>query len=144
MPEPTIVFTAGSFDALHFGHIALLRRARALGDRLVVAINHDAYLARKGPGRPLDDLMMRTGKLYATGLVDWVIRIEDSPLELILDLKPDVIVAGDDYTVESCVGSAECQAWNGRVVILPRTPGISTTDLIRTPHDNHALTEGSS
>ncbi len=144
MSRTITVFIAGCFDGLHSAHLSILRRACALGDKLVVAINHDVYLARKGPGRPLDDLMTRTGKLYDTGLVDWVIEIGDSPLEAILNWEPDIIVAGDDYTVETCVGSAECKAWNGRVVILPRTPGISTTDLIRAPHDNHALTEGSS
>ncbi len=122
MSRPITVFTAGAFDGCHAGHIALLRRARALGNKLIVAINHDAYLRAKGPGRPLDDLMTRTAKLYATGLVDWVIEIGDSPLDAILNWEPDVIVAGDDYTVETCIGSAECAQWGGKIVILPRTP----------------------
>ncbi len=163
--RPITVFTAGGFDCYHTGHQRLLERARALGDKLIVAINHDRYLARKGPGRPIDSVLIRTEKLYATGLVDAVHLIGDSPLELILDLKPDIIVAGSDYTLQTCVGSAECAKWGGVVQILARTPGISTSDIVKeaaaidaesdhidrilqgpicVPHDNDALTEGSS
>lgn len=130
MTRPITVFIAGAFDTLHRGHLAILERSRALGDRLIVGINTDAYCAAKGPGRPVDRAEVRAAKLRATGLVDEVYVFADSPLSLIKRLKPDVITVGDDYTVETTVGYPECLSWDGKVVILPRTPDISTTDLI--------------
>lgn len=126
----TTVFIAGGFDLFHSAHLSILRRARALGDRLIVGLNDDAYFKTKGPGRPIDDVAVRTEKVMSSGVVDEVIVFSGTPLQTIMDLKPDVITCGDDYTVETTVGYPECLAWNGRVVILPRTPGISTTDLI--------------
>lgn len=125
------VFIAGCFDSLHRAHISILSRSRALGDRLIVGLNDDSYLARKGPGRPIDSWDVRAQKLIDTGLVYSVDWIDDSPLDLILSLQPDVICVGDDYDLESTVGYPECLTWGGRVVVLPRTPGISTTDLVR-------------
>ncbi len=129
--RPTTVFIAGGFDLFHAGHLYLLTEARKLGDRLIVATNHDAYFAKKGPGRPVDTLVTRCKNLHATRLVDEVYQIADSPLDLIMRLKPDVIVTGDDYTVDQVVGGAECAAWGGRAVLIPRLPGISTTETIR-------------
>lgn len=128
--RPTTVFIAGCFDALHLAHLSILTRSRALGDRLIVGINDDAHLARKGPGRPVDSAPDRVRKLMDTGLVHQVIVFKDSPLEVIMAIRPDVITVGDDYTVETTVGYPECLAWNGRVVVLPRTQGISTTQII--------------
>lgn len=125
------VFIAGVFDTLHQGHINILKRARALGDRLFVAINSDQYVeSKKGSGRPIDNVEVRTKKLYETGLVDSILYIEDSPLEAILAWEPEIIAVGDDYTKETTVGYPECLEWGGEVVILPRTPNISTTKII--------------
>jgi rfaE bifunctional protein nucleotidyltransferase chain/domain len=129
--RPNIVFISGGFDLLHKGHLYILSEARRLGDRLVVATNHDAYFARKGPGRPVDTLAKRMENLFATGLVDEVHAIEDSPLDLIMRLKPDIIAVGDDYTPDRIVGATECRAWNGRIEIIKRIPGYSTTDIIQ-------------
>lgn len=131
-PRPITVFIAGGFDLLTEGHVYLLTQARALGDRLIVGLNHDAYFARKGPGRPVDPFAERARKLYATGLIETVYQIEDDPLELIVRLKPDVIVTGDDYRPDQIVGYAECGAWGGRVQTIKRLPGISTTEVIKT------------
>jgi D-beta-D-heptose 7-phosphate kinase/D-beta-D-heptose 1-phosphate adenosyltransferase len=125
-----VVFTSGGFDHLHEGHLHLLRECRKLGDYLIVSTNHDAYLARKGPGRPLVKLEARIEALYNTGLVDEVVAIKDSPHDLIMSLKPDVIVVGDDYTIDRVVGANECADWNGTVHFIKRLPGISTTNLI--------------
>jgi rfaE bifunctional protein nucleotidyltransferase chain/domain len=126
----TTVFIAGCFDGLHIAHLSILQRARALGDRLIVGLNSDAHLARKGPGRPLDTWRIRAQKLVDTGLVYSVSEIEDSPLDMILECQPDIIAVGSDYTMDTTVGAKECASWGGKVVILPRTPGISTTQLI--------------
>lgn len=126
----TTVFIAGCFDGLHSAHLSILSRSRALGDRLIVGLNDDADLARKGPGRPIDTWQIRAQKLADTGLVYCVDWFAGSPLDLILEKRPDIITVGDDYTVESTVGYPECLKWGGKIVILPRTPGISTTDLI--------------
>lgn len=131
-PKFINVFTAGAFDGgLHAGHRYLLSEARKLGDKLIVAINHDAYLARKGPGRPLMSVGQRAKAIFATGLVSDIYVIEDSPLELIKELKPDIIVAGGDYDEKTCVGSSECIEWGGKIIIIPRIPGISTTNIIK-------------
>jgi rfaE bifunctional protein nucleotidyltransferase chain/domain len=133
----TTVFIAGGFDLLHKGHLYILSEARKLGDRLVVATNHDAYFARKGPGRPVDALAKRMENLFATGLVDEVHAIEDSPLGLIMRLRPDIIAVGDDYTPDRVVGATECKAWNGRVIIIPRIPGFSTTKEVANAKRRH-------
>ena len=139
MSKPVTVFIAGAFDALHYGHINILKRAQALGDELSVGINDDSYCAAKGPRRPVDTASVRTKKLMATGLVDWVYTFSGSPISLIKTLKPDIIVVGDDYTVETTVGYPECLAWGGKITILPRTPGISTTDLVETRREYHDI-----
>jgi D-beta-D-heptose 7-phosphate kinase/D-beta-D-heptose 1-phosphate adenosyltransferase len=126
------VFIAGVFDCFHYGHFNILDRAKKLGDKLIVGLNTDIDITRrKGKGRPIDNLMVRTNNLYQTKLVDYIIPFEGSPIDIILNWEPDVIVVGDDYTKETTVGYPECLAWDGDVVILPRTPNISTTDLIK-------------
>ncbi len=129
--RPTTVFIAGGFDLFTKGHLHLLSEARKLGDKLIVATNHDAYFAKKGPNRPVDPLVRRIQNLLNTGLVDEVHAIEDSPLALILKIKPDVIVTGSDYALEQIVGYAECGAWGGRIARILRIPGISTTEAIK-------------
>ena len=125
-------FTNGCFDILHAGHVALLAAARAQCDRLIVALNDDAGVRRlKGPKRPVNGLADRAAVIAAVELVDAVISFdEDTPLELIRRLRPDVLVKGGDYTVETVVGAEEVQATGGRVVLVDLVEGHSTTGLI--------------
>ncbi len=127
-----VVFTNGVFDLLHPGHIDVLLGARACGDTLVVGINSDASVQRlKGPQRPVRNAADRAYVLAALAMVDCVAVFEqDTPLELIQLLQPDVIVKGGDYNPETVVGAAETRARGGDVVIIPLTPGHSTTATI--------------
>ena len=127
-----VVFTNGVFDLLHPGHIDVLAAARAAGDALVVGVNSDASVRRlKGPERPVRAEAERSFVLAALEMVDAVtIFDEDTPLELIVALKPDVIVKGGDYTPDTVVGRREVESWGGKVVIVPLTPGQSTTSII--------------
>jgi rfaE bifunctional protein nucleotidyltransferase chain/domain len=129
----TVAFTNGVFDLLHPGHVDLLRGARAHGDRLVVGVNSDASVARlgKGPGRPVRTEAERAYVLAAVESVDAVVIFgQDTPLELVRHLQPDVIVKGGDYEPATVVGAAEVTARGGRVVIIPLTNGHSTTATI--------------
>jgi D-beta-D-heptose 7-phosphate kinase/D-beta-D-heptose 1-phosphate adenosyltransferase len=128
-----VVFTNGVFDLLHPGHVDLLCGARAEGDLLVVGLNSDASVRRlnKGPDRPVRAEADRAYVIGALEAVDAVVVFdEDTPLELVRRLQPDVIVKGGDYTPESVVGAADVRAHGGRVVIIPLTPGHSTTKTI--------------
>lgn len=127
-----VVFTNGVFDLLHPGHIDILTASRALGDALVVGVNTDASVKRlKGPSRPVRNERERAHVLSALEVVDAVVLFDDdTPLELIRALAPDVLVKGGDYTVDSVVGAAEVMAAGGDVVIVPLTPGHSTTSTV--------------
>jgi rfaE bifunctional protein nucleotidyltransferase chain/domain len=127
-----VVFTNGVFDLLHPGHIDLLSAARSRGDALIVGINTDASVRRlKGPSRPVRNEAERAIVLAALEMVDCVVGFEqDTPLDLVLTLKPDVIVKGGDYSIETIVGAREVQAWGGEAVVIPLTPGQSTTSII--------------
>jgi D-beta-D-heptose 7-phosphate kinase/D-beta-D-heptose 1-phosphate adenosyltransferase len=127
-----VAFTNGVFDLLHPGHVDVLRAARAEGDALVVGVNSDASVRRlKGPDRPVRDERDRAVMLGALECVDAVVVFdEDTPLELVRALQPDVIVKGGDYTPETVVGAADVVRRGGRVVIIPLTPGHSTTGTI--------------
>ena len=127
-----VVFTNGVFDLLHPGHVDVLLGARACGDVLVVGINSDASVQRlKGPDRPVRSAADRAYVLAALAMVDCVAVFEqDTPLELVQLLQPDVIVKGGDYDPSSVVGAAETRARGGEVVIIPLTPGHSTTATI--------------
>ena len=127
-----VVFTNGCFDLLHVGHITLIEEARRFGDRLIVAINSDASVSGlKGPGRPIVSERERGRVLAALAAVDAVVVFnEPTPLELIVALRPDVIVKGGDYGVETVVGAREAQSWGGQVKIVPLVEGYSTTRLI--------------
>ena len=127
-----VAFTNGCFDLLHIGHITLLEQARGFGDRLIVAINSDASgSGLKGPGRPIVGELERARVLAALAAVDAVVVFgEPTPLELILATRPDVIVKGGDYGVETVVGAREVQSWGGQVKIVPLVAGFSTTRLI--------------
>ena len=126
------VFTNGCFDLLHIGHVTLLDDARRQGDRLIVGINSDASVCRlKGPTRPIVTEQARARVLAALAAVDAVVIFDEpTPLELMIALRPDVIVKGGDYVADEIVGAAEVRSWGGRVEIVPLVEGFSTTQLI--------------
>jgi rfaE bifunctional protein nucleotidyltransferase chain/domain len=126
-----VVFTNGCFDILHAGHVDLLRRARAQGDALVVAINTDASVARmKGPNRPIIPENERAELLAGLEMVDFVCFFdEDTPLETVLEIRPDVLVKGADWTA-NIVGQREVEGCGGTVVALSLVDGHSTSGII--------------
>lgn len=127
-----IVFTNGCFDILHVGHITYLRKARQLGDVLVVGINSDASVRRlKGEGRPVNNLPDRAEMLAAMDFVDYVIPFdEDTPKELIEMLLPDVLVKGGDYSPDSIIGADTVIQHGGIVEVIPFVDGHSTSKII--------------
>lgn len=128
-----VVFTNGVFDLVHPGHVDLLEKARAEGDRLVVGVNSDASVRRLGKGteRPLVPEAARARVLAGLAAVDCVVLFdEDTPLALITALAPDVLVKGADYTVDQIVGADVVQARGGRVVRVPLVAGFSTTSIV--------------
>jgi D-beta-D-heptose 7-phosphate kinase/D-beta-D-heptose 1-phosphate adenosyltransferase len=127
-----VVFTNGCFDLLHPGHISLLRQAKAAGDRLIVGLNSDASVARlKGPNRPVQDQDARALVLSALDCVDSVVIFgDDTPLELIKVLRPDVLVKGADYREDQVVGGDFVASYGGRVVLAALEPNRSTTATI--------------
>jgi len=128
----TIAFTNGVFDIMHVGHIASLSEAAREAEFLIVGLNSDASTRRlKGPQRPVNDQQARATLLASLLMVDAVtIFDEDTPLELIKAVMPDVMVKGGDYTIDQIVGAKEVMAAGGRVVINPIVQGFSTTGLI--------------
>jgi rfaE bifunctional protein nucleotidyltransferase chain/domain len=126
-----IVFTNGCFDILHAGHIAYLEAAAALGDRLIVGVNDDDSVRRlKGETRPINVLSSRLYLLASLSCVDAVVSFsEDTPLNLINLLRPDVLVKGGDYQPENIVGAEEVKSWGGEVKVIPFIEGFSTTKL---------------
>ena len=129
-----VVFTNGCFDLLHPGHVGYLEQARSMGDVLIVGVNTDASLARleKGPGRPVTPEGDRARVLAALACVDRVVLFgEDTPLELITALQPDILVKGGDYALSEIVGREVVEARGGRVLALPFVPGYSTTELLK-------------
>lgn len=128
-----VVFTNGCFDLLHRGHLGLLRFARQQGDRLIVAINADASVRRlKGPERPVQGEAERASLIAAIGLVDLVVVFaDDTPLEVITAIRPDVIVKGADYAEHEVVGGDFVKSLGGRVALAPIEAGASTTGLLR-------------
>jgi D-beta-D-heptose 7-phosphate kinase/D-beta-D-heptose 1-phosphate adenosyltransferase len=127
-----VAFTNGCFDLLHIGHITVLEQARRFADRLIVAINSDASVSGlKGPNRPIVGERERARVLAALAAVDAVVVFgEPTPLEVIVAMRPDVIVKGGDYDVGTVVGASEVMAWGGQVKIVPIIEGFSTTRLI--------------
>ena len=126
------MFTNGVFDLLHPGHVDILLGARSRGDALVVGLNSDASVRRlKGPERPVRSESERAYVLAALQMVDAVVVFEqETPLELIQHLRPNVLVKGGDYTAETMVGAREVQGWGGEIAIIPLTPGQSTTRIV--------------
>jgi D-beta-D-heptose 7-phosphate kinase/D-beta-D-heptose 1-phosphate adenosyltransferase len=129
----TIVFTNGCFDILHVGHITLLEDCRRFGSKLVLGLNADASVCRlKGPTRPIVGENERSRVMAALAAVDAVVVFEeDTPLELIREVKPDVLVKGGDYVAETVVGYDEVVAGGGRVEIVPTVEGFSTTNIVK-------------
>ena len=127
-----IVFTNGCFDILHAGHVAYLEEARALGDRLVVAVNDDGSVRRlKGLGRPVNPLDRRLMVLSGLAAVDWVVGFsEDTPETLLEALRPDVLVKGGDYTEAEVVGADIVRAHGGEVRVLSLVADLSTTAIV--------------
>lgn len=132
-----LVATGGCFDVLHPGHVSLLRRARALGDALVVCVNSDESVRRrKGPGRPLVPAAGRIAVLEALEPVDAVIVFDaDTPAELIETLRPDVWVKGGDYTIQQLPEAPVVRRYGGQVVIIPLVGGYSTSSLLAAAQD---------
>ena len=128
-----VVFTNGVFDVLHRGHATYLEQARGLGASLVVGVNTDASAKRvgKGPERPLNhqhDRALLLAALASVSLVTWF--DEDTPVELIALLRPDVYVKGGDYDIESLQETAAVRSWGGRAVAIPFVSGYSTSALV--------------
>lgn len=128
-----VVFTNGVFDVLHRGHVSYLAQARALGEHLIVGINTDASARRlgKGPHRPLNseyDRALMLSALESVSLVTWF--DEDTPLELIAELRPQLIVKGGDYDMSTLAETALVQSWGGQARAIPFVPGYSTTALV--------------
>ncbi|SDH81253.1 adenylyltransferase/cytidyltransferase family protein [Propionivibrio dicarboxylicus] len=132
LPRP-LVFTNGCFDILHRGHVTLLGQARALGASMIVALNTDASVRRLGKGddRPVNALADRLAVMAAlecVSLVTWF--DEDTPIERILDCRPDILVKGGDWPVEKIVGNTEVAGWGGKTVSIPFIHQKSTTALL--------------
>jgi D-beta-D-heptose 7-phosphate kinase/D-beta-D-heptose 1-phosphate adenosyltransferase len=128
-----MVFTNGCFDLLHPGHVTYLEEARSLGDALLVAVNTDASARRlqKGDGRPVNPEADRARVLAALAAVDRVVLFdEDTPLEIITALQPDILVKGGDYRLEEVAGREVVLARGGQVLILPFQTGYSTSRLL--------------
>lgn len=133
-----LVFTNGCFDILHRGHVTYLAQARSLGATLVVGLNTDASVRRLGKGseRPINKLEDRAAVIAALGSVDLVTWFDDdTPLELIRSLRPDVLVKGGDWPADKIVGGAEVTGWGGRVVSIPFRHERSTTAVVERIRD---------
>lgn len=128
----TIAFTNGCFDILHAGHIASLTEAAKQADILVVGLNADSSIqGLKGPGRPINKEDARALLLASLLMVDAVILFsEPNPRDLIVAIRPDVLVKGGDYKVEEIAGAKEVMSWGGRVIINPIVEGFSTSSII--------------
>jgi D-beta-D-heptose 7-phosphate kinase / D-beta-D-heptose 1-phosphate adenosyltransferase len=139
-----IVFTNGCFDILHSGHVSYLNRARQLGDVLVVGVNNDESIRRfKGASRPINPLSDRIGVLTGLAAIDHVISFgkesDDTPIELIRIVKPDIFVKGGDYTREKLPEASAVEAAGGEIVFLPLVADHSTTQIIQQIHQNSTL-----
>lgn len=134
-----VVMTNGCFDILHAGHVSYLAQAKALGDRLIVAVNDDESVRRlKGDGRPVNSVDRRMAVLAGLASVDWVVPFsEDTPQRVIARLLPDLLVKGGDYKVEDIAGGAEVIANGGQVKVLGFEDGVSTTAIIQNIMSRH-------
>ncbi|MBR6132997.1 MAG: D-glycero-beta-D-manno-heptose 1-phosphate adenylyltransferase [Bacteroidales bacterium] len=130
--QQKIVFTNGCFDILHRGHVTYLAQARQMGDLLVVGLNSDASVRRlKGPERPVNDEQSRALLLAALEMVDYVVLFEeDTPYNLILKVKPDLLVKGGDYDIDNIVGADFVRQRGGEVRTIPFVQGFSSSSII--------------
>lgn len=130
--EGKVVFTNGCFDILHLGHVDYLEKARNLGQKMIVGLNTDASVQRlKGPARPICNELSRARVMASLAFVDAVILFdEETPFELINYLKPDILVKGNDYTIENIVGADVVMKNGGSVETVPLVNGYSTTNVI--------------
>jgi len=130
--DEKVIFTNGCFDVLHAGHIKYLFKAKSLGDHLVIGLNTDSSVRiLKGKNRPLQDEQDRALILAALEAVDLVILFdENTPLEIITFLKPDILVKGSDYTIDNIVGAKEIVQWGGKVETIEFVNGKSTSLII--------------
>lgn len=130
--DKKIVFTNGCFDILHRGHVAYLEEAKKLGDLLIIGLNSDASVKRlKGEERPINNELDRQFVMSRLKPVDFVeIFSEDTPLNLITKIKPQVLVKGGDWKIDQIVGGKEVVSWGGNVFSLNFVNGYSTTSLI--------------
>lgn len=128
-----VVFTNGCFDILHVGHVDYLEKARNLGQKLVLGLNTDASVSRiKGPLRPVCNEFSRSRVIASLAFVDLVVFFDDeTPFELISSLKPNILVKGDDYTIENIVGADVVLANGGEVKTIPLVVGYSTSNVIK-------------
>ncbi|MCL4105890.1 UNVERIFIED_CONTAM: hypothetical protein GTU68_012528 [Idotea baltica] len=128
-----IVFTNGCFDLVHLGHVDYLETASALGDKLVIGLNSDASVSRlKGASRPILDAHARSRMLAALAFVDGVVLFEeDTPLNLITQFLPDILIKGADYTVDQVVGGKEVLENGGRVELIRLVNGYSTSSIVQ-------------
>lgn len=126
------VYTNGCFDVLHYGHIALLEAAKLFGTYLIVGINSDESVRRlKGNERPINNVELRRDFLLAIRCVDDVLIFEeDTPLQQIMVVQPDVLVKGNDYNEDSIVGADYVKSYGGSVEIVPKIPNLSTSEII--------------
>lgn len=134
-----IVFTNGCFDIIHAGHIRLLQECACLGDCVIVGLNSDKSIRNlKGPSRPINDQEKRKIVLESIRYVDGVIIFDsDSPLKLIKELKPSILVKGGDYKEDEIIGSDFVKSYGGKVVIVNLVKGISTTSIVQTTLRNY-------
>lgn len=130
--QQKVVFTNGCFDILHRGHATYLAQARQMGDLLVVGLNSDASVRRlKGPERPVNDEQSRALLLAALEMVDYVVLFEeDTPYNLILKVKPDLLVKGGDYDIDNIVGADFVRQRGGEVRTIPFVQGFSSSSII--------------
>jgi len=131
--DKKVVFTNGVFDLLHTGHITYLTKAAELGDKLIIGLNTDSSVKRlKGPERPVNDENSRALLLAALFFVDAIVMFDDdTPLSLITELMPDVLVKGADYTIDNIVGAKEVIANGGEVKTIDFVEGFSSTSIIQ-------------
>lgn len=126
-----VVFTNGCFDIVHLGHVDYLEKARHLGDAMVVGLNTDASVSRLKPGRPLQDETARARILASLMFVDAVVLFDEpTPLELITQVRPDILVKGDDYAISGIVGHEFVLENGGQVLTVPLVAGYSTTRIV--------------